>query len=641
MTIGGMTLTVEIGISSTIGSDDKWDTALWGTALWGPDTSWTDISSYVRSLNVRRGRQRETQRYEAGRATIRLSNLTGDFSPTNMTSIFVTGTVNGVRPWVPIRITGTYSSTAYGIFYGYVTSWSESYGGQGGLESWVDLQCVDEFGKLARFDGSGDEYVGDGESSSARINRILDAAGSTADRYLEAGTILLQEVILNNNATSDLQLTTDSEGGALWVDGSGVIRFENRSALLINARSNTVNLTLSDQVPAWSSYLSLPGSAGNYASIDDSSLLTWGRQLDLRVAISAVDWTPASDQEICGQHAAANYSFRLTVSTISKLNLILSQDGTATVTSTSPSAMTVADGDLTLIRAVWDGTPTTPTVVFWQKATTASTIGDDISSDIGWSSLGSTTTTVSALYNSTEDFKIGSSSLASSVYAVQVRHGVNAAAPLAVDIDFTSVPSSTTSFTSDIGPTVTVNQSGGSPAQIAGASTSNVNTYTDAVVSFAGDLMVNMVSYAAVGGDPVEVQDDVSRSLYGDFKVSRTDLLCFSDDQVLDLAVLDLDRRKNPEQRIEQVTIFPQRTPSLLWAHALGREIRDLIKVIRNPRGANHRITRYCFVGGISHSWSADSNLWKTSFNLDSATSYRAFTSPAWDYSIWGVTEWY
>lgn len=78
---------------------------------------------------------------------------------------------------------------------------------------------------------SGGQWAGD--TSGARINRILDAAGwPTADRNIDAGQAVLQSADLLPVTLANLQRIEQTEQGALFVTAAGLVRFIARNNLL-------------------------------------------------------------------------------------------------------------------------------------------------------------------------------------------------------------------------------------------------------------------------------------------------------------------------------------------------------------------------------------------------------------------------
>jgi hypothetical protein len=162
--------------------------------------------------------------------------------------------------------------------------------------------------------------------------------------------------------------------------------------------------------------------------------------------------------------------------------------------------------------------------------------------------------------------------------------------------------------------------------------------YADATVEFTGDLTVNIAAFARVGSTAQVAVDDTSRALYGDRRLTRTDLVCEADSQALGLAQLWVARYKDPERRITQLVVKPRGDPARLFPQVLGRQVRDLIRVIVHPIGG-YAIQRDCFIAGISHVVTGDD--WVTTFDLWSATPYTAFTTSRFNTGLWDSATWF
>ena len=96
--------------------------------------SWTDVSADLISISVRRGRQWEMNRIEAGTAVITLKNFAGTYWP---------GAANIVpmkRVW--LYITDGVSTTS-NVYTGYVEEWPPSYFSTPDKGPIVQVQCAD------------------------------------------------------------------------------------------------------------------------------------------------------------------------------------------------------------------------------------------------------------------------------------------------------------------------------------------------------------------------------------------------------------------------------------------------------------------------------------------------------------------
>jgi hypothetical protein len=247
--MGTVPLTVEAALSAATGSYAAWDVALWDTGTWGPDDLWTDISQYVQSVETQRRFDRDLQAWGSGTANIVLNNSDGRFCPDNMDSPYVVAGITGVRPWRKLRI----KIGVFPIYTGYALAWDETYA-RGHATSSTLVRCEDEFSALARFDGFETEPVGSGELTGPRLHRLLDNAGHIGDRAIDEGRFSVQATTLAQPTLTEMKLTSDSEGGALWVEADGSIWFENRYALIENDRSRVIQATFGDG----SSFVELP-----------------------------------------------------------------------------------------------------------------------------------------------------------------------------------------------------------------------------------------------------------------------------------------------------------------------------------------------------------------------------------------------
>lgn len=248
VTLYGLTYTVEVALSAATGSYGAWNTGLWDTATWGPDIIWVDVSQWVRSFTTTRRFSRDLQAWEAGTASVVLDNRDARFNPVNLAGPYVTGGVTQVRPWRPMRIRCTWAGITYDVYRGYVVDWPETYvePSPNGGDAYVTMACQDELASLARFNGFEQAPVGGGETSGQRIHRILNNAGHAGTRDIDIGRMTMQPTTLASNAVTDLKLTADSEGGAVWVDADGTVVFDGIYALIENTRSNTIQATFGD-----------------------------------------------------------------------------------------------------------------------------------------------------------------------------------------------------------------------------------------------------------------------------------------------------------------------------------------------------------------------------------------------------------
>ena len=105
--------------------------------------TWTDVTSYVRSMSINRGRSDDWGEF-AGNATVVLNNRTRLFDP-----YYTSGTYDGkLLPRRQIRIRATACATTYDVFRGYIDGWNPQWT-DAGTDSTTTIQCFDALQLLA------------------------------------------------------------------------------------------------------------------------------------------------------------------------------------------------------------------------------------------------------------------------------------------------------------------------------------------------------------------------------------------------------------------------------------------------------------------------------------------------------------
>ena len=100
--------------------------------------TWTDVTSYVREMQISRGVSDDWQLVADGLATVVLSNRDRRFDPFNASGPYY----GNLLPRRQIRIRATYSGTTYDVFRGFISGWPPEWT-DAGYDSTVTLSCFD------------------------------------------------------------------------------------------------------------------------------------------------------------------------------------------------------------------------------------------------------------------------------------------------------------------------------------------------------------------------------------------------------------------------------------------------------------------------------------------------------------------
>ena len=187
-------------------------------------TAYADLTSIVLSVNIRRGRNRQLDQFNAGTAQVVFNNNRRILDPLNTASIYYPY----VLPRSPIII----YANGTPIYTGFVEDWNLDY--QNANQGRMVARCVDAFGTLANQQLNA--FTPSAELSSARINTVLDRAeiNYQGSRSIGTGTSTLgaYAVAQDTNSLNYLQQVNTSEQGYLFTAADGALTFKGRSSVL-------------------------------------------------------------------------------------------------------------------------------------------------------------------------------------------------------------------------------------------------------------------------------------------------------------------------------------------------------------------------------------------------------------------------
>lgn len=186
-----------------------------------------DVSPYVQTLTVARGRSSQLDQFSAGRCAITLLNNDRRFDPINEDSPYWDAAQqrSGVLPRRQVTVT----IDDLPVFTGKIADIDVNYDFN---LSTVTISAVDDFVLLANTFTS-DAFTPSAELSGARVEAVLDRTeiAYPATRDIATGTVTLgaYQVDANTNALSYMQKCAEAERGLLYIDAGGDLVFTNRA----------------------------------------------------------------------------------------------------------------------------------------------------------------------------------------------------------------------------------------------------------------------------------------------------------------------------------------------------------------------------------------------------------------------------
>jgi hypothetical protein len=199
--------------------------------------AYADLTSLVLSVNIKRGRNRQLDQFNAGTAQVVFNNNSRILDPLNTASIYYPF----VLPRSPIII----YANGTPIYTGFVEDWDLDY--QNANQGRMFARCVDAFGTLANQQLNA--FTPSAETSGVRVSTVLDRPeiNYQGARSIGTGSSTLgaYAVSQDTNVLNYLQQINTSEQGYLYTAADGTLTFKGRSSVLnpVSGASFTTNGT--------------------------------------------------------------------------------------------------------------------------------------------------------------------------------------------------------------------------------------------------------------------------------------------------------------------------------------------------------------------------------------------------------------
>jgi hypothetical protein len=186
--------------------------------------AYADLTSLVLSVNIKRGRNRQLDQFNAGTAQVVFNNNSRILDPLNTASIYYPF----VLPRSPIII----YANGTPIYTGFVEDWDLDY--QNANQGRMFARCVDTFGTLANQQLNA--FTPSAQTSGLRVDAVLDRPeiAYQGARSIGTGSSTLgaYAVSQDTNVLNYLQQVNTSEQGYLYTSADGTLTFKGRSSVL-------------------------------------------------------------------------------------------------------------------------------------------------------------------------------------------------------------------------------------------------------------------------------------------------------------------------------------------------------------------------------------------------------------------------
>jgi hypothetical protein len=293
---------------------------------------------------------------------------------------------------------------------------------------------------------------------------ILDASGNVTAPAQYVGFVRIKKSLGDETSQPFPDLVLESAG--LWTDahrqngrGKVYVRLLFNSNAFPQGVPNVTALVKGRTVydPRSATYLSLPGTSGNYASTPDSAAVSITGDIDLIAKVAPIDWADGVNyRTVISKGAPSNLQYLLTIALTGKLGFYCDSP---TITAESTVALADLPNDS----------------VKWIRATRSASSGEVkfYTSDDGaaWTQLGTTVAAATgAATDNSDQLEVGLRSVSGiqpfsgKIYYAEVRNGIDGT--VVAKFDPTETTPADTSFTSSTGEVWTINQSGDPMAEL-------------------------------------------------------------------------------------------------------------------------------------------------------------------------------
>jgi hypothetical protein len=572
---------------------------------------WTDVTAWAYAVSVRRGRQFELDRMEAGTCSITFEDDDRRFDPTNVASPYYPN----VKPMVPVRITQTHGGVNYRRFTGFIERWPQTWEGGGDPRSvFVEVTATDLFKLLAlrtlrspyaevvladspiayfRMDDPGGYPMADASGHAVRATHFggdADGNGAVLDEgtgwnYAGTGADYLWDGVGLANESFALEVwfkTSDQKTQAILESGDAdfyaiqVLLVSGQPTLAVRNRENTIDIFIvsaTDYADGnWHHLVGMYDATTRLVSLYVDNVLK-----DSATAPATINYK--NMPMLVGDRYYTDATLRLNGS----LDELAFYRGTLSAGQRAAhiSARALRTGELSGARVNYILDKLSPTLAR--------------SVDAGQSVLG-------PAYGFAGQSMLEALLLITESEGGAFFMGADGTAMFFDRNDRVTAPKNA--------PQATLGDGGGTEVE-----------YDSVEFSYDDERVFNDIRIDNTGGGVAVVTDPASAAEYG-WRTLELTIEVTDDDSAIDRAYWSLSRYKRPTMRCERITLG-RVNPDASWTALLAREVGDRLRVIRRPASGGATLTQDCFLEAVDESIDADGYV--LSFQL----------SPATDWDVW------
>jgi hypothetical protein len=566
--------------------------------------AWTDVSDYVLSGSITRGRTSELDRARAGQATLVFTNEDRRFDPTHAASPYYPN----VLPMRRLRVRATYNTVTYDLFSGYIDRWEQQYQHPGNATAVVS--ATDAFKVFAAKDLPSSAYAAEvradgpvawwrlGEPAGATT--AFDTIGGHHLGIVGAPTLGVASLVSREPNTATQFLTT--------LDGAVA---DNTSPLASPPMTLEVVFAASVPTPV-GLYLTAQSHNDPPSTVMRLGVGTTAATLEVFAAAGSVSITGTTNVvDGDAHHIAGTWAADGTVT----LYVDGAADGTGNVTTNvfPPGGTSLTIGDPvgpfgssmegTYDEVAWYGTALSAARIAvhaaqvatpWDGDTTGQRI-NRVLDTVGWPAADRDI--------DTGDSTLGPTDLTGSLLSYLQKVEESEGGLLFVTKDGKARFRSRHNGLNLVSQ-ATFGDGGGTELE-----------YTDITFDYSESLVYNEIRVSRTDGVLQVAEDTTSQAAYGERTYTSDGLMGDSDTESLDRANFLLGKYKDPVFRTTRMVTQPSGgNEAGLYPQVLGRELGDKVTVRRKPQNVGATIDQAVIIQGIRHDFAALS--WVTEFAL-------------------------